>query len=95
MKIGFAELLVILVVAFFVLGPERLPVYARKAGSLLNRLKGYSSRLTEEINRNIVEPVEDVTRPLQQAADPLSGMKKTLDEVKKPLKKPGQMTGGK
>ena len=33
MKIGIAEIIVICVIALVVLGPEKLPIYAKKLGA--------------------------------------------------------------
>ena len=55
--IGFPELLVILVVALIVLGPERLPEVARMVGKGLAELRRATGGLTEELNnaRNFLE----------------------------------------
>ena len=39
MKIGFWELIVIVIVAFVFIGPDQLPVYAKKIGKMLRELK--------------------------------------------------------
>ena len=39
MRIGMSELVVILVVALFVLGPDKLPVYAKKMGEALAQFR--------------------------------------------------------
>ena len=38
MKIGFWELIVIVIVAFVFIGPDQLPVYAKKIGKMLREL---------------------------------------------------------
>ncbi len=48
--IGFPELLVILIVALIVLGPERLPEVARALGKGLAELRRATGGLTEELN---------------------------------------------
>ena len=45
MKIGFWELVVIVVVAFVFIGPDQLPVYAQKLGKMLRELKKYTGCL--------------------------------------------------
>lgn len=49
----FEKLLVILVIAVFVVGPERLPAYAKKLGDLVRTVKrmadGAKDRLREEM----------------------------------------------
>lgn len=53
MGLTIDKLMVILVIALFVLGPERLPVYARKLGELVRSLKrmanGAKDRLRDEM----------------------------------------------
>ena len=54
MKIGFWELVVIVVVAFVFIGPDQLPVYAQKLGKMLRELKKYTGAASEEIQKNVV-----------------------------------------
>ena len=83
MKIGAMELLVIFVVALIVLGPEKMPYYTKKLGKALGELKGYSNKLAEDIRENIVEPLEETTAPLKDAVEPLTTLKKDIEQ---PLK---------
>ena len=39
MKIGIAEIIVICVIALVALGPEKLPIYAKKLGASLKEVK--------------------------------------------------------
>ena len=48
MKIGFWELVVIVIVAFVFIGPDQLPVYAKKIGKMLRELKKYTGAASEE-----------------------------------------------
>ena len=80
MKIGFAELLVIIIVAMVFIGPDKLPVYARKLGKMLNQLKEYTGEATKEVQENIVEPLEEIQKPLKEAVAPLNEIKKDLDD---------------
>lgn len=43
MKIGFTELILVAIVAFVVIGPDKLPEYARKLGKMLRELKKYTA----------------------------------------------------
>lgn len=53
MGLNFDKILVILVIAIFLLGPERLPVYAKKLGELVRNIKrmadGAKDRLKDEM----------------------------------------------
>lgn len=51
--IGFSELLVIGVVALIVVGPERMPAFARTAGHLLGRAQRYVTQVRAEIDQDV------------------------------------------
>ncbi|MBN9612792.1 MAG: twin-arginine translocase TatA/TatE family subunit [Actinobacteria bacterium] len=59
MGLTFDKILVILVIALFVLGPERLPGYAKKLGELVRNLKhladGAKDRLRDEMGPDFDE----------------------------------------
>ena len=71
MKIGFLELLVIFVVALLVIGPDKLPAYARKLGNALREFRKASADITQDIRESVVDPLEDAQRPLREAMEPL------------------------
>lgn len=82
MRIGTSELVVIFVVALLVLGPEKVPTYAKKAGKFLSSIKVYADKMSEDINESIVEPLEEVQKPLKKAVEPL---KNITDDISKPI----------
>lgn len=86
MGIGTSELLLILVVALLVLGPEKMPIYAKKAGKALNTLKSYAGKLTEDINENIIEPIEEAQKPLKSIAEPLTNIAKDIGKPMEDIK---------
>jgi sec-independent protein translocase protein TatB len=51
--IGFSELLVIGIVALVVIGPERMPAFARTAGHLLGRAQRYVTQVKADIDREV------------------------------------------
>jgi hypothetical protein len=67
-SVGPAEILVILVVALIVLGPERLPHVARQAGQLLGELRRVAAGFQEEM-REAMEP-KPGPRPVPYAPPP-------------------------
>jgi len=79
-KIGISELLVIFIVALFVLGPERLPIYARKLGEALAQFKKYSTEATQEIKESIVEPLEKAQEPIRDAIEPLEEATRSIQQ---------------
>ena len=78
MKIGTLELVVIAIVALLVIGPNKLPEYARKLGQAMREFKKASDSLTKEIKENIVEPLDEVQKPLKEAVAPISEMEKEI-----------------
>lgn len=51
--IGFWELAILAVIGLIVLGPERLPVVARRLGLWVGRARGYVRGITSELDREI------------------------------------------
>lgn len=78
MKIGTLELVVIAIVALLVIGPNKLPEYARKLGQAMREFKKASDSLTKEIKENIVEPLDEVQKPLKEAVAPITEMEKEI-----------------
>ena len=78
MKIGVMELVVILIVALVVIGPDKLPEYARKLGVAMNEFRKVSSEMTKDIKESVVEPLEEVQRPLKEALEPLDQLNKDV-----------------
>ena len=87
MKIGFWELVVIVVIAFVFIGPDQLPVYAKKLGKMLRELKKYTGAASEEIQKNVVEPLNEIQAPLKEAVAPLTDIKKDIDNSVKDVTK--------
>lgn len=95
MRIGTPELFVILIVALLVLGPDKLPYYANKVGKAMSQLKGYTNKMAKEINDNVIEPIEEVKKPLKKVTEPLSDISSTvtnpMKEVEKSIKNIGKV----
>lgn len=78
MKIGIQELLLVFIVALIVLGPDKLPVYARRLGEGLREFRRFSSDATKDIRESIVEPLEEAQRPLREALEPITTLEKEI-----------------
>lgn len=65
--IGFSELLLILVVALVVVGPERLPRLARTAGMYIGRMRRMVASVQADVQRELA--AEDLKRTLQKQAE--------------------------
>ena len=64
--VGFAELVVIGVVALVVIGPDKLPAVARFLGSMVGRAQRYVASVKAEINREI--SLEDIQKEFAEQA---------------------------
>ena len=86
MKIGFSEIVIIFIVALIVIGPEKLPEYARKLGEALRQFRNVSSDLTKDIKETVIEPLEEAQKPIREALQPMTDaaddIKKNITEVK-------------
>ena len=78
MKIGFTELILVFVVALIVIGPDKLPGYAKKLGEALAIFKKASDEATREIKENITEPLEEAARPLREAMEPVEELNRAV-----------------
>ena len=87
MRIGMSELIVILIVALFVLGPDKLPVYAKKMGEALAQFRKYSDEATKDIRESVVEPLQEAQRPLREAVEPLNELDKAVRSNVKDVQK--------
>jgi sec-independent protein translocase protein TatB len=80
MGIGFAEFLVIGVVALVVFGPDRLPEFARQAGRLVRQVRQLSRQARDDIRNELgpeyadfeltdLDPRRAIRKHLQEAWD--------------------------
>jgi sec-independent protein translocase protein TatB len=70
--VGPLELLVVLVIALIVVGPQRLPELAAQMGKFMRGLRRYTSQVTREFN----ETMQD----LEKEYDDLRGEWKTVGQ---------------
>ena len=70
MKIGFTEIILIFIVALIVLGPDKLPYYAKKLGAGLREFRKATDDMTKEIREGVVEPLEEAQKPIREAMEP-------------------------
>lgn len=68
--IGTPELLVILVVALIVLGPERMPEIARALGKAMAELRRATSGLTDELHNARILLEEQAQAAMRERAKP-------------------------
>ena len=80
MKIGAMELVLVFIVALLVIGPDKLPLYARKFGNALRAFREASSDITQEFRESVVEPLEEAQKPLREAMEPLEEIDREIRE---------------
>lgn len=73
--IGFAELLMILLIGFIFLGPDKLPGFARGLGQFMSKLKMTSAELTRELAKEIEldKEAQELKNEVTKLANEMSG----------------------
>lgn len=80
--IGFTEIMVVMLVALLVIGPERLPGLARKAGLLMGKAKRFISSVKADIDRELA--AEELKRIIQEQKE-AGGIHEIIEETKETL----------
>jgi sec-independent protein translocase protein TatB len=65
--VGFGEILLIMVIALVVLGPERLPKLANDIGRFIGRARAMARQLSMQLEQEV--HLEDLVREQKRAAD--------------------------
>lgn len=78
MKIGFTELMVVFVVALLVIGPDKLPVYAKKLGEALQAFRKASDEMTKDLKESVIQPLDQAQQPLREALEPVNALSSQL-----------------
>ncbi|RTZ59787.1 MAG: twin-arginine translocase subunit TatB [Gammaproteobacteria bacterium] len=80
--IGFWEVFVIGIIALFVVGPERLPDLARKAGVYYSKLSRFISGVKADIDREMgagnLQELKDVQEQFRQAQQEFKSAGKSI-----------------
>ena len=67
---GFAEMLVIAVIALLVFGPDRLPELARNAGRAMSRFRAETTKSIDELKRAAsVQGIDEDLRSIRRDMD--------------------------
>ena len=87
--ISMGEFILILLVLLAFLGPERIPIIAKKTGEFIHAVKMYFTALTEEIteNENTAQVFNEVQETVKDIATVVN-VKKAVREMGKPLLTP-------
>jgi len=77
--ISAGELIVILLAAFIIFGPSKIPEIARKIGRGMNEIR----RASDEIKREITKESRKIENDLNVEGSVYKDIKKTADEIRK------------
>ncbi len=78
--LGFAEMVVIAIVALVVIGPERLPTVARKAGMYFARMRRFVTNVKADVEREF--RTDELQRMLQQQQEELQSLKEVVNDTR-------------
>ncbi|APZ43620.1 Sec-independent protein translocase protein TatB [Acidihalobacter ferrooxydans] len=81
---GFSELMLIAIVALIVVGPERLPGLARKAGYWVGKFRRYVSTVRAEIEREI--NAEELRGMLSKQEDEIRELRDMLQDTRSQIR---------
>lgn len=81
--VGLSEMMVILVVALIVIGPERLPKVARTLGHLWGRMQRYVSGIKSEISRDMA--MEEMRKMRDSVEQEVSSISQTASSMAQQL----------
>jgi sec-independent protein translocase protein TatB len=86
--IGIWELSLILIVALLVVGPERLPALARKAGSYYSKARRMVSSVRDEVEREL--RTEDLRQMLNEQQEQIRSLKQIVNETRSDVENDSQ-----
>lgn len=81
--VGFSELMVIAVVALVVIGPERMPAFARTAGALFGRAQRYVNKVKAEIQNEV--DMEEFNRIKSTFYDAAKSVEQSVNQAKREI----------
>ena len=84
--ISAGELFVILLVAFLVFGPSKIPEIARKIGKGMNEIR----RASDEIKREISKETRKLEKDMNVEGSVYKDLKKTAEEIKQDFEEAGK-----
>jgi len=84
---GFWEIAIIGIITLIVVGPEKMPVLARKAGLYVGKFKKFVSKIQNDINNEIKseELIDQLSIKAEESSlsQTVEEVKSSIDEIKK------------
>jgi sec-independent protein translocase protein TatB len=78
--VGLWEITLILIVALLVVGPERLPALARKAGIYYSKARRMVSSVRDEVEREL--RTEDLRRMITEQQEQIRSLKEIVNDTR-------------
>ncbi len=80
--VGFAEIVLVMVIALLVVGPERLPRLARTAGLWLGKARSFVQSVREDIERELAaEELKRVMSDTGQLGEEVRAVREIIEET--------------
>ena len=87
--LGFAELLVIGIVALIVVGPKDLPVLFRRVGQFVGKARGMAREFSRAMNdaaddagvKDVANTIKSATNPMSSAMDGVKDAAKSMTDI--------------
>ena len=76
-NVGLGEMLMIIIIALLVFGPERLPEVVRRIAHFINDIR----RVASDVQQTFMEETRDIRMPLEELRQDITSLKTPLDEV--------------
>lgn len=96
-SLGAGEILVIVLVALIVFGPERLPEISRKAGEWLAKAREMTRSVTETIDAeygDMTEPIKNLKNQYDATMSDMRGIASSVTDMSIELPEAGRQAAG-
>ncbi|MFC5993968.1 Sec-independent protein translocase protein TatB [Pseudonocardia hispaniensis] len=98
-SVGWAEILVLIVVGLFVLGPERLPAAAAWLGKAIRQVREYATGARDQLRHEFGPEFDELRKPLEDLRglrdfNPRTAVRRTLFEEGPAPRPNGSDVGG-
>ncbi len=91
MEFGFAELVLIGLIALLVVGPKRLPELARQTGAWIGKVRHFVSNVRADVEREF--HAEELKRMLSEQQDEIETLKGMISETQAEIEADAQRSG--
>lgn len=88
LNVGLGEMIVIVIIALLVFGPEKLPDVARQAARFFSQIRSATDdvrRVLSEETANIKQPLEETRREIESIARPIDDIQKQVKSIRNPM----------